>query len=115
LPTGVFSSAPLQAHLQRMFAAPGRSDDFRQLKRRLVLVATDLDSGKAAPFGLPGWDHVPISKAVAASAALPGLFPPVQIEWTLLRRWGAEEDLARPCAAGHGPGPGAVPEPAGAF
>lgn len=79
LPTGVFTSGPLEAQLKRMFAAPGRSDDFRQLKRRLVLVATDLDSGKAAPFGLPGWDHVPISKAVAASAALPGLFPPVQI------------------------------------
>ncbi|HRD95412.1 MAG TPA: patatin-like phospholipase family protein [Rubrivivax sp.] len=79
LPTGVFTSGPLEAQLRRMFAAPGRSDDFRQLKRRLVLVATDLDSGKAAPFGLPGWDHVPISQAVAASAALPGLFPPVQI------------------------------------
>jgi len=49
------------------------------LDRRLVLVATDLDSGEAAPFGQPGWDHVPISRAVAASAALPGLFPPVAI------------------------------------
>ncbi|MBP6764042.1 MAG: patatin-like phospholipase family protein, partial [Rubrivivax sp.] len=80
LPTGLFSSAPLQAHLKRIFSAPGRSDDFRQLARRLVLVATDLDSGESAPFGLPGWDHVPISQAVAASAALPGLFPPVTIE-----------------------------------
>lgn len=79
LPTGAFSSAPLQVQLQRMFSAPGRSNDFRQLSRRLVLVATDLDSGEAAPFGLPGWDHVPISQAVAASAALPGMFPPVAI------------------------------------
>jgi NTE family protein len=79
LPTGVFSNAPLEHTLQRLFAAPGRSDDFRQLGRRLVLVATDLDSGEAAPFGQPGWDHVPISRAVAASAALPGLFPPVPI------------------------------------
>jgi NTE family protein len=63
-----------------MLSAPGRSNDFRRLQRRLVLVATDLDSGEAAPFGLPGWDHVPISQAVAASAALPGLFPPVQID-----------------------------------
>jgi len=62
-----------------MFAAPGRSNHFRDLKRKLVLVATDLDSGEAAPFGQPGWDHVPISQAVAASAALPGLFPPVPI------------------------------------
>ena len=53
---------------------------FAQLKRKLVLVATDLDSGEAAPFGQPGWDHVPISQAAAASAALPGLFPPVAID-----------------------------------
>jgi NTE family protein len=79
LPTGLFSSAALQAQLAHVFSAPGRSNDFRQLKRRLVLVATDLDSGTAAPFGLPGWDHVPISQAVAASAALPGLFPPEPI------------------------------------
>jgi predicted acylesterase/phospholipase RssA len=79
LPTGLFSQAALQARLAKVFAAPGRSNDFRRLQRRLVLVATDLDSGQAAPFGLPGYDHVPISEAVAASAALPGLFPPVAI------------------------------------
>jgi NTE family protein len=79
LPTGIFSHAPLQAQMQRVLSAPGRSNDFRQLQRRLVIVATDLDSGQSAPFGQPGWDHVPISDAVAASAALPGLFPPVPI------------------------------------
>jgi len=76
LPAGLFSSAAIEAQMRRVFSAPGRSNDFRQLKRRLVLVATDLDSGQTAPFGLPGWDHVPISEAIAASAALPGLFPP---------------------------------------
>jgi NTE family protein len=80
LPTGLFSHAPLRSQLQRMFSVPGRSDDFRKLSRRLVLVATDLDSGATAPFGQPGWDHVPISTAVAASAALPGLFPPVAVD-----------------------------------
>lgn len=80
LPAGVFSHAPLEAQMRRMLTAPGRSNDFRQLQRRLVLVATDLDSGEAAPFGMPGWDHVPISRAVAASAALPGLYPPVPID-----------------------------------
>jgi NTE family protein len=80
LPTGAFSNAPLEAQMRRMLSRPGRSDDFRELRRRLVLVATDLDSGETAPFGLPGWDHVPISKAIAASAALPGLFPPVPID-----------------------------------
>ncbi len=79
LPTGLFSNAPLERQMRRLLQAPGRSDDFRALQRRLVLVATDLDSGAAAPFGQPGWDHVPISRAIAASAALPGLFPPVPI------------------------------------
>lgn len=80
LPTGLFSHAPLQAQMRRMLAAPGRSNDFRQLRRPLFLVATDLDSGNPAPFGAPGLDHVPISQAVAASAALPGLFPPMQVD-----------------------------------
>jgi NTE family protein len=83
LPTGLFANAPLEAQLRRVFSAPGRSNDFRQLARPLVVVATDLDSGETAPFGLPGWDHVPISEAVAASAALPGLFPP----WPIGGRW----------------------------
>ncbi|MEN9628670.1 MAG: hypothetical protein RJA10_1897 [Pseudomonadota bacterium] len=80
LPTGLFSHAPLEAQMRRMLSAPGRSNDFRRLQHKLVLVATDLDTGAAAPFGQPGWDHVPISQAVAASAALPGLFPPVPID-----------------------------------
>jgi NTE family protein len=80
LPTGIFSNEEVHHRLERLFSREGRSNDFRQLKTRLTLVATNLDSGEAAPFGRPGWDHVPISKAVQASSALPGLFPPVEID-----------------------------------
>ncbi|MDD5029484.1 MAG: patatin-like phospholipase family protein, partial [Rhodoferax sp.] len=80
LPTGLFSNAQIDVELTRLFSRPGRSNDFRHLRSRLTLVATHLDSGTAVAFGRPGWDHVPISKAVQASAALPGLFPPVQID-----------------------------------
>jgi predicted acylesterase/phospholipase RssA len=80
LPTGLLSSERFGEALARVFAEPGRTNDFRALKQRLVLVATDLDSGEAIPFGSEGWDHVPISRAVQASAALPGLFPPVEID-----------------------------------
>ena len=87
LPTGLFDPAPIEAQLRRVLDQPGRYNDFGALRRstgrRLVLVATDLDSGAAAPFGLPGWDAVPISQAAAASAALPGLFTPVAVG----RRW----------------------------
>ncbi len=80
LPTGLLSGAAMEQQLARLFAAPGRSNDFRQLRRKLVLVATDLDSGQALPFGQPGLDDVPISLAVQASAALPGLYAPVQVK-----------------------------------
>jgi predicted acylesterase/phospholipase RssA len=79
LPTGIFSNNEVDRRLAALFSRPGRSNDFRELKARLTLVATNLDTGQAAPFGQPGWDHVPISKAVQASSALPGLFPPVEI------------------------------------
>ncbi|MGE0350643.1 patatin-like phospholipase family protein [Hydrogenophaga sp.] len=79
LPTGVFDNEDIHLQIQRLFSQPGRSNDFRELRARLTLVATQLDTGEAAPFGRPGWDHVPISRAIQASAALPGLFPPVEI------------------------------------
>jgi predicted acylesterase/phospholipase RssA len=79
VPTGVFDNNAIAAYLARLFGQPGRTDDFRKLSRRLFIVATDLDSGRAAPFGSPGLDDVPISQAVKASATLPGLYPPARI------------------------------------
>ena len=79
MPAGLFSGHAMERQLARLFARPGRTNDFRKLKRKLVLVATDLDSGESAPFGQTGWDAVPISQAVQASSALPGLFPSVEI------------------------------------
>jgi NTE family protein len=80
LPTGIFSNDGIDRELARLFTREGRTNDFRKLRTKLTLVATNLDSGEAAPFGRPGWDHVPISRAVQASSALPGLFPPVEID-----------------------------------
>jgi predicted acylesterase/phospholipase RssA len=80
IPTGVFENESINKYLTKAFSAPGTSNDFRKLKKRLYLVATDLDTGESVSFGRAGRDHIPISKAVQASAALPGLFPPVEIE-----------------------------------
>ncbi|MGO9173701.1 MAG: patatin-like phospholipase family protein [Rhodomicrobium sp.] len=79
LPAGIFDSAPLQAYLQKLAQSRGFPDDFRKLRSKLFIVATDLDTCELVTFGSPGWDDVPISRAVQASAALPGLFPPVKI------------------------------------
>lgn len=80
LPAGLFSGHAMERQLARLFSREGRSNDFRKLARKLVLVATDLDSGEAVPFGQPGHDAVPISLAVQASSALPGLYAPVQVQ-----------------------------------
>lgn len=80
LPVGVFDNEPIREYLEKIWSIKNRTDDFRQLGKHLVVVATDLDSGKAARFGEPGLDHIPISRAVQASSALPGLYPPVEIE-----------------------------------
>ena len=79
LPTGLFDNGAFAAYYARRFSEPGRTDDFRKLAHKLFIVATDLDSGKSVPFGAPGLDHVPISEAIKASAALPGLYPPARI------------------------------------
>lgn len=79
LPTGLFDNGPIRRFLAELFRSHGRSDDFRTLGRRLYVIATDLDSGEAVQFGAPDRDDVPISLAIEASAALPGLYPPVRI------------------------------------
>ncbi len=80
LPNGLFDNGAIAAYLKRLFTKPGRTDDFRKLPHKLFIVAAELDTGKAVPFGAPGYDHVPISEAVKASAALPGLYPPARID-----------------------------------
>jgi predicted acylesterase/phospholipase RssA len=80
LPLGIFDNQPIRRYLEETFARPGRTDDFRKLNHKLFVVSADLESGKAIVFGSKGWDHVPISLAVQASTALPGLYPPVEID-----------------------------------
>ncbi len=80
LPAGIFDNEPIRRYLSRVLARPGRTDDFRKLRTELVCVAADLESGRPIRFGGPGHTHVPISKAVQASTALPGVYPPVLID-----------------------------------
>lgn len=80
LPVGLFDNESVRHYVEKIFSRQGRTDDFRKLSRSLAIVTTDIESGEAAIWGRPGRDHVPISKAVQATTALPGLYPPVEIE-----------------------------------
>jgi NTE family protein len=79
LPTGVFDNAAMESAVRTLLSKPGRTNDFRELNTQLFLVATDLDSGETVEFGSDSYNHVPISQAVQASSALPGMYPPVKI------------------------------------
>ncbi|MDQ1347428.1 MAG: hypothetical protein QG573_799 [Acidobacteriota bacterium] len=80
LPVGIFDNEPIRHYLRNIYTMKGRTDDFRELGRRLYIVAAELESGRSVVFGKPGRDHVAISRAVQASSALPGLYPPVDID-----------------------------------
>jgi NTE family protein len=53
---------------------------FRELPRRLVIGAVEINSGTQVYFGLPGFEDVRVADAVFASCALPGFFAPREIQ-----------------------------------
>jgi len=80
LPAGLFDNAPFERFLRELFSRDGRSNDFRRLGHRLYVVATNLNTGEPTVFGAARHKDVPISRAVQASSALPGLYRPVAID-----------------------------------
>jgi predicted acylesterase/phospholipase RssA len=80
LPTGLYSGEGIEDYVRRILSDPDRTDDFRLLRTELYLVGTDLDTCERIVFGAPGWDDVPISRAVSASSALPMIYKPVMIK-----------------------------------
>ena len=79
LPTGLYSADGIERYVSRVLSDPARTDDFRELRRELYVIATDLDSCQRMVFGAQDADDVPISKAVSASSAVPMIYKPVRI------------------------------------
>ncbi len=80
LPSGIYSGAGMEKYLRQVLSDPERTDDIRALGCELYLTATDLDTCERIVFGEEGWNDVPISRAVSASAALPMVFKPVKVK-----------------------------------
>ncbi len=80
LPAGVLSADGIEAYVRRVLTTGGRSNEFRRLRRRLLIPSTKLDTAEIHVFGEYRADPTPISRAVAASAAVPILFEPVHID-----------------------------------
>jgi predicted acylesterase/phospholipase RssA len=81
LPAGIYNSRKLRRFLAEILSEGGRTNDFRKLEGcKLLLAATDVDTVERVVIGHGGWADVPISEAVAASAALPVVYEPVEIK-----------------------------------
>jgi NTE family protein len=80
LPSGIYSGSGVEEYMRTVLSDPDRTDDFRLLERELYLAATDLDTCERLVLGAEGWDDVPISLAVRASAALPMVYKPVKVK-----------------------------------
>jgi predicted acylesterase/phospholipase RssA len=80
LPSGLYSGEGIERYVRRILSDPDRTDDFRLLQNELYLAATDLDTCERIVIGALGWDDVPISRAVAASGALPMIYKPVKVK-----------------------------------
>ena len=79
LPTGIYHNRGIEKYMSQVLSDPDRSNDFRELERQLLLIATDLDTCERIVLGQGEWEDVPISKAVAASGALPIVYEPYEL------------------------------------
>lgn len=79
LPAGFYDSLGLDRYVQHVIKKAGISNRFDEIRGDLSIIATDLDSGERVLFDRDT-PEVPISKAVAASSAVPIVYRPVRLD-----------------------------------
>ncbi len=79
LPSGIYDNTTLERYVRSAIRAYGHANRFDQLQRDLYIIATDLDTSERVVFGPDTHPELAISKAVAASTAIPVVYKPVRI------------------------------------
>ncbi|MBX3127310.1 MAG: patatin-like phospholipase family protein [Polyangiaceae bacterium] len=91
LASGLFSLERFERYLRRVLPI----NDFRKVDNRVLVTAVDIDRAERVLFG-KGYDaETPISRAVAASCCVPGLFRPYDIDG----RYHLDGEVARTLSA----------------
>jgi predicted acylesterase/phospholipase RssA len=80
IPAGVFDNNGFHKYLSRSYSSIGRTNDFEKLRKQLIVIAADLESGETVRFGTDGYKDLPISKAIQCSMAAPGIYMPVKVD-----------------------------------
>lgn len=79
-PSAAFAGNGLRKWLEAQLTKPGMSNSFEQLRRPLFVGATDQDTSEHVVFGEKSTRHVPIHRAVRASAAMTPIYAPEMID-----------------------------------
>jgi len=91
LMAGVFSLGRFERYLSEHLPI----NDFRRLNHPVYVTAVDIDRAEREVFGRGYNESVPISKAVAASCCVPGVFRPMSIDG----RYFVDGEVARTLSA----------------
>jgi len=83
-PLSIFDTQPMEAFLKQAIG----DIEFKDLKIPFNAIACDINTGEKIIL-----DHGPLAQAVRASAAIPGLFSPVEIESRVLVDGGIVDNL----------------------
>jgi predicted acylesterase/phospholipase RssA len=78
-PEGLFKGEALERYLRAALAGAGIADRFDAMRHELYIGATDQDVTEHVVFGEAGRTHVPVSRAVRASAGLPPFYAPCRV------------------------------------
>ncbi|MCX7943337.1 MAG: patatin-like phospholipase family protein [Deltaproteobacteria bacterium] len=79
LPSGIFTLEPYEKFLSKTFESLNLTNNFLELKKKLLITANDIDTAERVVFGEEPYTNIPISKAIIASSAIPVFFKPVRI------------------------------------
>jgi NTE family protein len=97
----VYRREPLDALIESLVGAR----TFEDLIHGLVINTVELNTGMQVLWGLPGLRKVRVADAVFASCALPGIFPPREIDGRWYVDGAVVENMPAQVASSHGQGP----------
>ena len=83
----------LDGPLREVVASVVPDRKFSELPKTLLVNTVDLEQGAQIVWGLPGLRNASVREAVCASCALPGFFPPIEIEGRLCVDGGVIDNL----------------------
>jgi len=97
----IYRREPLDALIETLVG----DRTFDDLVRPLVINTVELNTGMQVLWGLPGLRRARVADAVFASCALPGIFPPREIDGRWFVDGAVVENVPVQVAASHGAGP----------